>query len=1362
MSNVQDIPLPVSVATADDLSTSRARTANGRVVSTTGRSTPGDNGAAAYIYRRSGRSGVTLDTGAFVAGPGVDDYWEVVRKNRLDLAIYPVDATGVVDCSGHLLAADAVEGETLIVDEGTYLVQADVTLTRRVEFAQGAKFKIADGYTLTLSGGYVAQDTQHVFDISLGGEVEVDDMARVSVAHWGAVPDYVYPSTGTNSSPAIQAAFDAAENIAATKTWREPNRPEVFVPPGSYRLNTVVALGNRPNLYAAGANFVYFGSQASDDAILTIGGFTTVGQEIELGTFFLPSVQGLMDNYLIPQANEEFVGIRIDACGSSVFHCEVTKFVPIGLQLRPYSKTYVAHNHFLNHKAWAVKVGIDFVWSWDQDEVGNVGWSNENVFTNCNQTTDGSSKYFGSIVGCRMRNSPGNTHPTLGWDIGGVNNNRFFGQCYQPGNTHNDTKLVTGLVVVQNQRYVNYTTRQEYICNVAGTVATIPTNTDLAQSPADANGVRFTHCGPYFRSGVLLDKCGGFNLWHGTRWEYGDGAFCYIANSSLQIANVSRGNEIVLYDYARQNEHRGGKILIDDYTIARRNELCGYQNVARIYGQELNSKHVINDMHKRFIASEQALMFRGMVFWNPATKLIGDYAAYGMDDWILMKNAVQQVSWQCPGVVVDLTDSRRISSHFVATGEFKVGNNVVVPLDQNDDTVIVATDTQNDCVSSGYWSSVNQWGVGGEPLYFGLGSNADITKAFVGIAGGPASLSTHLELQNVPGGGVGTSMLAVTTPDKGRFSLGVPTGGFFLEHNEFIRNYTTEAYSSSGWRVKRPGILAKPWTAATAVKATELRMTGPTQAFTATHGTNTITAVAHGLLDGDRVWTIGADLPDGLSQTVEYFVKDQTSDTFKVSLTLGGTEVDLLDNGTGTMLLMPSETIDKVYAALHSSTAKAWQAGTYVDVGDLRLSDTNKIYIATLAGYTGGIAPTGTGTNISDGALRWDYVRVAVNTGNTPPTGTGSSISDDNIPWEYIGATALLEEVFEGAALSISNPPITGNLTLRSDGTSSNWYKANTYISEKVLSGDFDITFKVVDTGQSHRVGVTADTAATDFNNYQNFDFGVQWFIPTELLVCQRAVDTSKTIAGWGNFLVRMVRTGTAIDLYIDDVLVPFETATITANAGTDVITSAGHGLVNGRPVRFEGVDLPDGIVEGTVYFVRDATTDTFKIAATIGGAAINILDAGTGTQTFFANAISSADMHVMYSAYDTVDSEAIIYNDDYKPTNLGGSLVAVIDPLDEAENTVEAVPFSATARLDFSAGRSKNKTMTLTSNATGLIVVAPVPGVYYATLTQDATGGRTVAFATTIIGTAPTMASGANASTLHAIYSNGTDLFWM
>lgn len=72
-----------------------------------------------------------------------------------------------------------------------------------------------------------------------------------------------------------------------------------------------------------------------------------------------------------------------------------------------------------------------------------------------------------------------------------------------------------------------------------------------------------------------------------------------------------------------------------------------------------------------------------------------------------------------------------------------------------------------------------------------------------------------------------------------------------------------------------------------------------------------------------------------------------------------------------------------------------------------------------------------------------------------------------------------------------------------------------------------------------------------------------------------------------------------------------------SAAAGTDVITSVAHGLSDTWQVVVANVfaeSLPTGLTEGDVYFVRDATTDTFKLSLTSGGAAI---DLGAGELAF-------------------------------------------------------------------------------------------------------------------------------------------------
>ena len=75
---------------------------------------------------------------------------------------------------------------------------------------------------------------------------------------------------------------------------------------------------------------------------------------------------------------------------------------------------------------------------------------------------------------------------------------------------------------------------------------------------------------------------------------------------------------------------------------------------------------------------------------------------------------------------------------------------------------------------------------------------------------------------------------------------------------------------------------------------------------------------------------------------------------------------------------------------------------------------------------------------------------------------------------------------------------------------------------------------------------------------------------------------------------------------------------TCTANASTEYITSAGHGLSDGDLVKFSTTNtLPAGLSVNTAYFVINKTTDTFQVSLTSGGTAVDITDTGTGTHTF-------------------------------------------------------------------------------------------------------------------------------------------------
>lgn len=68
------------------------------------------------------------------------------------------------------------------------------------------------------------------------------------------------------------------------------------------------------------------------------------------------------------------------------------------------------------------------------------------------------------------------------------------------------------------------------------------------------------------------------------------------------------------------------------------------------------------------------------------------------------------------------------------------------------------------------------------------------------------------------------------------------------------------------------------------------------------------------------------------------------------------------------------------------------------------------------------------------------------------------------------------------------------------------------------------------------------------------------------------------------------------------------------AGVTADAITSAAHGLANTDRVRVYNVfaeSLPTGLTEGTLYFVVGATTDTYQVSLTSGGAAVDITAIG-------------------------------------------------------------------------------------------------------------------------------------------------------
>ena len=95
--------------------------------------------------------------------------------------------------------------------------------------------------------------------------------------------------------------------------------------------------------------------------------------------------------------------------------------------------------------------------------------------------------------------------------------------------------------------------------------------------------------------------------------------------------------------------------------------------------------------------------------------------------------------------------------------------------------------------------------------------------------------------------------------------------------------------------------------------------------------------------------------------------------------------------------------------------------------------------------------------------------------------------------------------------------------------------------------------------------------------------------------------------------------------------------ADFTANAGTDYLTSAAHGLANGDQLNFlTSGTIPGGLTileynyphGGHLYYVINKTANTFQVSLTLGGSAVDITSAGAGTHTWYRDTTKIISTH--------------------------------------------------------------------------------------------------------------------------------------
>jgi len=310
----------------------------------------------------------------------------------------------------------------------------------------------------------------------------------------------------------------------------------------------------------------------------------------------------------------------------------------------------------------------------------------------------------------------------------------------------------------------------------------------------------------------------------------------------------------------------------------------------------------------------------------------------------------------------------------------------------------------------------------------------------------------------------------------------------------------------------------------------------------------------------------------GLTAGVWYYVVNAATDDFKVSLTDGGTAIDITSAGTNVMVDSTApygtDLIDALAdAAISASSERAAYVNLPVDFS-----------------LPGGETYGGRTDSLDHGLARDDRVQFGV--------GVPTPLS--------VGVTYYIV-------------PVT-NYLFRVAATPGGPVVLTTAVGSAVpMSTLDDFTAPQVRRSNSAtwRLGTAADWGTLSQAYYLIPDQQAGLKNPQLKPWIEFDLGSAKTPRVWRLATEQATKLEELVRLV--EIFAKFHKAqAVTADAGTDRITLTAHGLQAGDQVVFGGTAAPAGTTAGNAYFVRDVAVNDFKVAATEGGAAINLTSAGT------------------------------------------------------------------------------------------------------------------------------------------------------
>ena len=338
--------------------------------------------------------------------------------------------------------------------------------------------------------------------------------------------------------------------------------------------------------------------------------------------------------------------------------------------------------------------------------------------------------------------------------------------------------------------------------------------------------------------------------------------------------------------------------------------------------------------------------------------------------------------------------------------------------------------------------------------------------------------------------------------------------------------------------------------------------------------TDAITIASHDFADGDEVTYFvpsGQSPINGLTSGTNYFIVNSTANTFKLSATSGGTAINLTANKVTVNAddnAVKDTVNNKIVTSNNFSNGDevTYSNGSGTDIGGL-VNNTN-YFIVNASGTEFQLAATSGGAAIDltpDLNVAFDPNTIA--TSATSITVTVANVGGVN-KYHFGGVTAPTLTLLRGTTYTFD----------MSDPTNANHPLVFTNGGANYITG-------VTTTG-------TAGTAGASVT------FAVAANAPATGLAYACSVHGG----GMGNSITT-IATASPIDY------------------STETFTLPAHGFSNGNEVTYSngGGSNIGGLTTGTNYFIIGATTDTFQLAATSGGSAINLTSASSlGTNHSF------------------------------------------------------------------------------------------------------------------------------------------------